>query len=136
MTDNYDVIVVGGGHAGCEAALACARMGCRTLLFNINLDAIALMSCNPAIGGLPKDNWSRKSTRWAARWVKSQIKPRRISACLTPQGARRYSPPHAVRQATLPPDNEIYGGKPEKSPHPTGDSRKTRCRKRQGRRRA
>jgi tRNA uridine 5-carboxymethylaminomethyl modification enzyme len=54
LTDNYDVIVVGGGHAGCEAALVCARMGCRTLLFNINLDAIALMSCNPAIGGLAK----------------------------------------------------------------------------------
>ncbi len=54
MTDNYDIIVVGGGHAGCEAALAAARMGCRTLLFNINLDSIALMSCNPAIGGLAK----------------------------------------------------------------------------------
>jgi len=51
---NYDVIVVGGGHAGCEAALAAARMGCETLLFNINLDSIALMSCNPAIGGLAK----------------------------------------------------------------------------------
>lgn len=50
----YDVIVVGGGHAGCEAALAAARMGCETLLFNINLDSIALMSCNPAIGGLAK----------------------------------------------------------------------------------
>jgi tRNA uridine 5-carboxymethylaminomethyl modification enzyme len=50
----YDVIVVGGGHAGCEAALAAARMGCQTLLFNINLDSIALMSCNPAIGGLAK----------------------------------------------------------------------------------
>lgn len=54
MRDNYDIIVVGGGHAGCEAALAAARMGCRTLLFNINLDSIALMSCNPAIGGLAK----------------------------------------------------------------------------------
>ncbi|MBN2398295.1 MAG: tRNA uridine-5-carboxymethylaminomethyl(34) synthesis enzyme MnmG [Deltaproteobacteria bacterium] len=50
----FDVIVVGAGHAGCEAALAAARMGCRTLLFNINLDSIALMSCNPAIGGLAK----------------------------------------------------------------------------------
>ncbi len=54
MADNYDIIVVGGGHAGCEAALAAARMGCKTLLFNINLDSIALMSCNPAIGGLAK----------------------------------------------------------------------------------
>lgn len=54
LMDNYDVAVIGGGHAGCEAALACARMGGRTILFNINLDSIALMSCNPAIGGLAK----------------------------------------------------------------------------------
>jgi len=54
LSDSYDILVIGGGHAGCEAALASARMGCKTLLFNINLDSIALMSCNPAIGGLAK----------------------------------------------------------------------------------
>ena len=50
----YDVLVVGAGHAGCEAALAAARMGCKTLIVTINLDTIAKMSCNPAIGGLAK----------------------------------------------------------------------------------
>ncbi len=50
----FDTIVVGGGHAGCEAALACARLGCKTLLLTQNLDTIALMSCNPAVGGIGK----------------------------------------------------------------------------------
>jgi len=50
----YDVIVVGGGHAGCEAALAAARMGTKTLLLTMNINTIAQMSCNPAIGGLAK----------------------------------------------------------------------------------
>ena len=50
----YDLIVIGAGHAGCEAAQAAARMGCSTLMLTMNLDSIALMSCNPAIGGLAK----------------------------------------------------------------------------------
>jgi tRNA uridine 5-carboxymethylaminomethyl modification enzyme len=51
---HYDVIVVGGGHAGCEAALAAARMGCSTLLLTLNIEHLAQMSCNPAIGGVAK----------------------------------------------------------------------------------
>lgn len=50
----YEIIVVGGGHAGCEAALVAARLGCKTLLLTTNIDTIGLMSCNPAIGGLAK----------------------------------------------------------------------------------
>jgi len=54
VNKEYQVIVVGGGHAGCEAALAACRLGCRTLLLTMNLDNIAFMSCNPAVGGLAK----------------------------------------------------------------------------------
>ena len=50
----YDLIVVGAGHAGCEGALAAARMGLKVLLFNLNLDTMAQMACNPAVGGLAK----------------------------------------------------------------------------------
>src|SRR6266498_997093 len=56
----YDVIVVGGGHAGVEAALASSRMGCQVLLLTINADTIGQMSCNPAIGGLAKGHLVRE----------------------------------------------------------------------------
>jgi len=54
LDNDYDILVIGGGHAGCEAALAAARMGCRVALAIINVDTIGAMSCNPAVGGLAK----------------------------------------------------------------------------------
>ena len=68
---SYDVAVVGAGHAGIEAGLACARMGLRTVVFTINLDAVGNMPCNPAIGG----------TRWAARWQRRRTAAASSTGC-------------------------------------------------------
>lgn len=60
QADKYDVIVIGAGHAGCEAALAAARLGCRTLVTTLNMDNIAMMPCNPAVGGPAKGHLVRE----------------------------------------------------------------------------
>ena len=60
MANRYDVIVVGAGHAGCEAARACARLGLKTAMVTMNLDLIAQMSCNPAVGGIAKGHLVRE----------------------------------------------------------------------------
>ena len=60
LEEFYDVVVVGAGHAGCEAALACARLGLETILFTVSIDSIALMPCNPNIGGSSKGHLVRE----------------------------------------------------------------------------
>jgi tRNA uridine 5-carboxymethylaminomethyl modification enzyme len=60
FTEHFDIVVVGAGHAGCEAAVACARMGLKTALYTLNVDLIAQMSCNPAVGGIAKGHLVRE----------------------------------------------------------------------------
>ena len=60
FTEHFDVVVVGAGHAGCEAAMAASRMGLKTALYTLNVDLIAQMSCNPAVGGIAKGHLVRE----------------------------------------------------------------------------
>ena len=60
VEENYDVLVVGAGHAGCEAALAAARLGLNTIMFTVSVDSIALMPCNPNVGGSSKGHLVRE----------------------------------------------------------------------------
>lgn len=60
LEETYEIVVVGAGHAGCEAALACARLGLETILFTVSIDSIALMPCNPNIGGSSKGHLVRE----------------------------------------------------------------------------
>jgi tRNA uridine 5-carboxymethylaminomethyl modification enzyme len=60
VEEYYDIVVVGAGHAGCEAALAAARLGCETILFTVSMNSVALMPCNPNIGGTSKGHLVRE----------------------------------------------------------------------------
>ena len=60
LEENYDAVVVGAGHAGCEAALACARLELETIMFTVSVDSIALMPCNPNVGGSSKGHLVRE----------------------------------------------------------------------------
>ena len=78
---DYDVAVIGAGHAGIEAALAAARMGMKTVCLTVSLDAVGNMPCNPAIGGTGKGHLVRSWTHWAARWPGRRTGPASSTEC-------------------------------------------------------
>jgi aspartate oxidase len=78
FTEQFDVVVVGAGHAGCEAAMAAARMGLKTALYTLNVDLIAQMSCNPAVGGIAKGH------------LGNEIDVQRVKGGLQAQAAGRH----------------------------------------------
>ena len=90
IKETYDVIVVGAGHAGCEAALASARLGLETIIFTVSVESIAMMPCNPNIGGSSKGHLVREIDALGGEMGKN-IDATFIQKCLMPQKARQFT---------------------------------------------
>jgi len=84
LMGEYDIIVIGAGHAGCEAGLAAARMGKKTLMLSINLEAVAMMPCNPSIGGTGKGHLVREIDALGGEMGINTDKTSSRAGCSTP----------------------------------------------------
>ena len=123
FTEQFDVVVVGAGHAGCEAAMAAARMGLKTALYTLNVDLIAQMSCNPAIGGIAKGHLVREVD--ALGGIMGEVTDavgiqfRLLNTSRGPGGVVAARP---VRQASLPPQDARGAGVAAQPEHQAGGS--------------
>ena len=79
LEETYDIVVVGAGHAGCEASLACARLGLETIMFTVSVDSIALMPCNPNVGGSSKGHLVRELDALGGEMGKNILSSRKCS---------------------------------------------------------
>ena len=89
LAGQYDVLVIGAGHAGIEAALAAARLGCKTAVFTINMDAVGNCPCNPSIGGTAKGHLVREIDALGGEMEKPRISACCKCGCSTGERARR-----------------------------------------------
>ena len=95
---NYDVAVIGAGHAGIEAALASARLGCKTAIFTINMDAVGNCPCNPSIGGTARDILCVRLTPSVVKWARRLTNVSYSLVCSTEEKVLPFI--HCVRRLT------------------------------------
>lgn len=121
LTENYDVAVVGAGHAGCEAALASARLGLETIVFTVSVDSIALMPCNPNVGGSSKGHLVRELDALGGEMGKNIDKTFIQSKMLNQsKGPAVHSLRAQADQAGIHPPDAPYHGKYRSPDDPSG----------------